>query len=185
MLCVIGYLCGVVHGSCVLTDSGVGYLVHTPHPLGEGERVELVVETVVRENSITLYGFAGEADRDLFGALTKVSGVGPSLALSLLAQLGGAGVRRAIVQGDERALTAAKGVGPRVARAILAAVHLEDAVEDEVDPEGWRDVASTLEALGWSATEARDAVRAAAAAGIEDETERVRWSLAHLRGGAS
>jgi len=85
-----------------------------------GETVSLVVLTVVREDAITLYGFAGAEERDLYLALTSVSQIGPKLALQILGNLTPAELYDAIMLGDEKRLSLVPGVGKKsAARMVL------------------------------------------------------------------
>ena len=119
---MIGYLRGTVRGD-VIDVAGVGYVVTCPTDLPAGETVELFVRTLVRETSITLYGFSTNVERDVFDALCKAAGVGPAMALNLLA-LGVPALAAAFAGADTKALTAAKGVGAARAARILVEVTL-------------------------------------------------------------
>ncbi len=111
-------------GSCILDVNGVGYLVQAssrtlaalqPAP----ELTKLLIETHVREDAITLYGFADSAERDWFRLLTTVQGVGAKVALSVLSALSPRDLIGAIAAGDKAGLTRAPGVGPRLAVRLL------------------------------------------------------------------
>jgi Holliday junction DNA helicase RuvA len=80
----------------------------------------VLVETQVREDAITLYGFADPAERDWFRLLTTVQGVGGRVALGILSALSPADLVAAIAGGDRASLTRAPGVGPKLAMRILA-----------------------------------------------------------------
>jgi len=111
-------------GTCVLDVNGVGYLVHAssrtlaalPAP---PDLAKLLVETHVREDAITLYGFAESAERDWFRLLTTVQGVGGRVALSVLSALSPRELIGAIAAGDKGSLTRAPGVGARLAVRLL------------------------------------------------------------------
>lgn len=109
--------------SVVLDVNGVGYLVNAvPRTLGEltvGEEATLPTSLVVREDSMTLFGFSTVRDRDVFGIITTVSGIGPKLGLAILA-VHSADELAAAVQGeDTKALTRVSGVGPKSASRII------------------------------------------------------------------
>lgn len=124
---MIGRLTGTVDlndPDAVLVDvSGVGYLVQTSSrtsgSLVQGERTTLLVETQVREDSITLFGFADRGERDWFRLLTGVQSVGGRVALSLLSVLGPEELLAAVASGDHKALSRADGVGPKLAARIV------------------------------------------------------------------
>ncbi|MBV9776066.1 MAG: Holliday junction branch migration protein RuvA [Acetobacteraceae bacterium] len=111
-------------GSCVIDVNGVGYLVQastrTIAALPSGaETARLLIETHVREDAITLYGFADPAERDWFRLLTTVQGVGARVALSVLSALSPRDLVAAIAAGDRASLTRAPGVGARLAVRLL------------------------------------------------------------------
>ena len=111
-------------GSCVIDVNGVGYLVQastrTIAALPSGAEVtRLLIETHVREDAITLYGFADPAERDWFRLLTTVQGVGAKVALSVLSALSPRDLVAAIAAGDRASLTRAPGVGARLAVRLL------------------------------------------------------------------
>ncbi|HXV91986.1 MAG TPA: Holliday junction branch migration protein RuvA [Pseudonocardia sp.] len=114
----------------VVEVGGVGLAVHaTPATLAglrRGEPALLATTLVVREDSLTLYGFAGVEERELFGLLQTVSGVGPRLALATLAVLDPLALRRALSEGDTAALTRVPGIGRKGAERLV--VELRDKV---------------------------------------------------------
>lgn len=109
-------------GRCVVDVNGVGYLVfcstRTLTALPEGV-VTLLIETQVREDAISLYGFFTEAERAWFRVLTTVQGVGAKVALGILSALSPDQLVGAITGQDKAALTRAPGVGPKLAVRIL------------------------------------------------------------------
>ena len=185
---MIGYLEGVVRKGVVVTSGGVGYVVRSVVPLPEGTSVQLYVTTVVRDGAIDLYGFADEDTQGVFGRLTKVSGVGPSMALSMLRDLGTAGVVAAVVGGDPKALTKAAGVGPKAAAAVVSLARLPKDLMERAVHTGEREVGlasevvAALEVLGYGGDAAREAVRAASEAmpGAPEEV-LIGDALARLR----
>ncbi|WP_280416792.1 Holliday junction branch migration protein RuvA [Nocardia carnea] len=114
----------------VLETAGVGYQLNaTPATLAgltRGEEVRLHTALIVREDSMTLYGFADTEARDLFGLLQTVSGVGPRLAMAVLAVLEPETLRKALAAGDIAALTRVPGIGKRGAERMV--VELRDKV---------------------------------------------------------
>ena len=186
---VIGYLEGTVRpGGIVVTGGGVGYLVHTPSALVPGDFVELHVATLVREDAITLYGFASVAERAFFDALRAVQGVGPAAAVALLRDLGVTGLVAAVATKDIKALRTASGVGPKMAENVAMLVKLPD-VGVDIDGEEFSDMSSevvdTLQALGFDAIRARHAVSTALADGVEGEAELLRMAIAGLHRSAA
>lgn len=124
---MIASLTGVVDhvalDRAVLDVGGVGYLVHaTPTTLAglrTGERARVFTSMVVREDSMTLYGFADADERSLFETATSVTGVGPRIALALLAVHTPDAIRRAVHTQDVKAFTRVPGIGPKGAQRIV------------------------------------------------------------------
>ncbi|NLE78053.1 MAG: Holliday junction branch migration protein RuvA [Rhodococcus sp.] len=115
----------------VIESAGVGYRINaTPVTLGtlaRGSETRLVTAMIVREDSMTLYGFADGESKELFGLLQTVSGVGPRLAMATLAVLEPDALRTALAQGDVSALTRVPGIGKRGAERMV--VELRDKVD--------------------------------------------------------
>ena len=107
----------------VIEAAGVGYKVMaTPATLAtlrRGSEARLITAMIVREDSMTLYGFADSDARDLFLTLLGVSGIGPSIALGALAMYDGASLRQAIGDGDVAALTRIPKVGKKTAELLV------------------------------------------------------------------
>jgi holliday junction DNA helicase RuvA len=114
----------------VVEVGGVGLAVQaTPGTLARlrrGEQGRLATALVVREDSLTLFGFADEDERELFGLLQTVSGIGPRIALATLAVLSPDALRRALVDGDIAMLTRVPGIGRKGAERL--ALELRDKV---------------------------------------------------------
>jgi Holliday junction DNA helicase RuvA len=114
----------LAEGSCIVDVNGVGYLVHAstrtlaalPAPPAVAR---VLVETVVREDAIQLYGFAEAAERDWFRLLTTVQGVGAKVALSVLSALSPRDLVSIIASGDRASITRVSGVGPKLAVRLL------------------------------------------------------------------
>jgi Holliday junction DNA helicase RuvA len=173
-----GTVAGVAPDGAVIEVGGVGMRVQcTPGTLATlkpGEPAQVATSLVVREDSLTLYGFSSDDERNVFELLQTASGVGPRLALAMLAVHAPDALRRAVSTEDLTALTMVPGIGKKGAQRIV----LE--MKDRLGPPGdggdlplraaqrapsWRDqVQSGLVNLGWPA---RDADLAIAA--LEDE----------------
>ena len=123
-----GIVDSVDEGSAVIDVNGVGYLVsassRTLRALTVGDNTTLLVETIVREDAIALYGFLETAERDWFRILTTVQGVGARVALSILSTLAPEEIARAIAAQDRASLSRAAGVGPKLAARL--ATELKD-----------------------------------------------------------
>src|SRR5208337_1261249 len=119
-----GRIVALEDGRCVVDVNGVGYLVHastrTLAAMSQPPEVaRVLVETVVREDAILLYGFADRAERDWFRLLTTVQGVGAKVALNILSALSPRDLVSAIQAGDRGSLTRAPGVGAKLAVRLL------------------------------------------------------------------
>jgi Holliday junction DNA helicase RuvA len=120
-----GAIDNIEDGKCIIDVAGVGYLVFCssrtlaalPNPPAIAS---LLIETQVREDAISLYGFATSAERDWFRLLTTVQGVGAKVALALLSSLSPDQLIAAIATQDRAALTKSPGVGPKLAIRLLS-----------------------------------------------------------------
>ena len=159
--------------SVVIDVGGVGLLLHTTAATAASLRrgVEAVLSTtlVVREESLTLYGFADEDERAVFNLVQTVSGVGPRLALSMLAIHTPDGLRRAVSGGDLAALTKVPGIGKKGAERIVLELRdkigmpsgpLSSATARTAAAEWAGQVRDALVGLGWSLRQAEDTVEA-------------------------
>lgn len=117
-----GLVDSVSADALVVDVGGVGYLVQaatrTLSNMAVGQAVALHIETQVREDAITLFGFAAEAELAAFRALTTVQGVGGRVGLNILSVLSPDQVAHAVAAGDAASLARANGVGPKLAARI-------------------------------------------------------------------
>lgn len=136
---MIAKLTGIIdtlgENTLILDVNGVGYLVscssQTLRSIGSrGERLTLFIETVMRAESLQLYGFSSKEEQDCFRLLTTVQGVGMRMGLSLLSTLSPNEVFQAIAAQDKSSLTRAEGVGPKLASRILT--ELKDKIPAEI-----------------------------------------------------
>jgi holliday junction DNA helicase RuvA len=127
---VRGEVLDVALDHAVIEAAGVGYRVNaTPSTLAtlrQGSETRLITAMIVREDSMTLYGFQDAETRDLFLTLMSVSGVGPRLAMATLAVHDAAALRQALHDGDVTALTRVPGIGKRGAERMV--LELRDKV---------------------------------------------------------
>ena len=175
----------------VVEVGGAGLAVHaTPATLARlrrGEQARLATSLVVREDSLTLFGFADAEERELFVLLQTVSGVGPRLALATLAVLDPDALRRALADGDATVLTRVPGIGRKGAERMV--LELRDKVVAPAPtpvvtaaPGGPRDqVVEALVGLGFPVKAAEQAVDAVLAAdGVGGAPAVLRAALARL-----
>ncbi len=156
-------------GECVIVDvGGVGYeVVVTPRDAAElpGVGEEIVVHTHlhVREDIMAVYGFVSSAARDLFRVLISTSGIGPKVAMAMLASYRPDQLRAAVATEDLDALSAIPGIGKRTAQKLilelrprLADLDAETLVGSDESPTGR--IREALEGLGYSPAEIRTVV---------------------------
>ncbi|MEX0428692.1 Holliday junction branch migration protein RuvA [Nocardioides sp. DS6] len=169
---VRGRVAAVTLSSAVLEVGGVGLeLQCTPGTLAtlrSGAEATLPTSMVVREDSLTLFGFVDEEEKSLFELVQTASGVGPKLAQAMLAVLSPDGIRQAIAADDVKTLTKVPGIGQKGAQRII--LELKDRVglpsggrATSTAPAAapWRDqVAEALVGLGYNAKDADKAVEA-------------------------
>jgi len=177
---VIAHLDGTVSAlapdGAVIDVGGVGLLVQcTPGTLAGlrlGTRAKVATSLTVREDALTLYGFATEDERNVFELLQTASGVGPRLALAMLAVHGPDALRLAVASEDLTALTRVPGIGKKGAQRIV--LELRDRLGAAGEASGtrpdllasaaaspWRDqVRAGLMNLGWAARDAEQAITA-------------------------
>jgi len=158
----------------VLVANGIGLRIRTlPAVLSaarEGESLELFLHHIVREDAESLVGFRTRDEANLFATLLDVSGVGPKVALALLATHGAAALRRALVDRDEALIAMAPGVGRRLAARVVVELGERIAREaaaagEEGTPPGATDadLAGALRSLGFTPREAKELVATVAA----------------------
>jgi holliday junction DNA helicase RuvA len=166
---VRGEVLDVALDHVVIEAAGVGYkLMATPSTLAtlrRGEETRLITAMIVREDSMTLYGFPDGDARDLFLTLLGVSGVGPKIALATLAVYDAHALRQALADGDVTALTRVPGIGKRGAERLVLELR------DKIGPVGASAAATpvnghsirgpvveALVGLGFAAKQAEEAI---------------------------
>ncbi|NAZ87380.1 Holliday junction branch migration protein RuvA [Kineococcus indalonis] len=199
---VRGRVLAVRLDSAVVEVGGVGLLVQaapaTLAALRVGEEASLSTSLVVREDSLTLFGFADADEREVFEVLQTVSGVGPRLALAVLAVHRPDGLRAAVAAEDHAALVRVPGIGKKGAQRLClelgdrlgppsgAPAQLAAAPAD--DDARRKQVVDALAGLGYPVKQAGDAVDAvtaddaAGAGAVEDVPAVLRAALRHLSG---
>ena len=178
-------------GEVVVDVGGVGYRLYVPPgsvSAHVGDDVLLHTHLAVREDALTLYGFADAAIRGLFETLLGVTGVGPKLALAAIGTLGADGLRRAVVSEDVGALTVVPGVGKKSAQRMILELRERLGATDDgsvpgrvagpADPR--TEVREALAALGYAAGEIQSALDGAETAGDADPEALLRAALRTL-----
>ncbi|MDE3088295.1 MAG: Holliday junction branch migration protein RuvA [Chloroflexota bacterium] len=177
--------------SLIVNVGGVGFRVRVPTGtlanLGAvGSDVMLFTHLHVREDDLSLYGFATDEERRLFETLLTVSGIGPKVAMGVLSSAPADTLRMAIAQGNLEVLTAIPGIGKKTAQRLV--LELKGKIDvsglgevSELSPLD-EDVMNALINLGYSAAEAARAARSVPSSAKTAE-ERVRMALQYLGGG--
>ena len=162
-----------------------------------GESAVVHTALVIRETEWNIFGFASQDERQMFGLLQSVTGIGPKLALALVGTLGPQQLAESILAEDQKMISQAPGVGSKVAQRII--LELKGKVEDwqgqrgltaEPAPTGWgaasEEVRSILEGLGYTPTEINQTLKKAQEDQVENDVEiLVRYSLKTLGAAAA
>ena len=173
----------------IIEVGGMGFQVFVPSPqideLRVGEMIFLHTYLVVREDSLTLYGFSTAEEREFFNLLIGVSGVGPRIALATLSTLNPDAIRRAVFSEQPEIFTRVPGIGKKGAQKI--ALHLQDRIQavDGLEPVATMDdvdtqVLEALTALGYSVVEAQAALQTIPKDAPDDVETRIRLALQYF-----
>jgi Holliday junction DNA helicase RuvA len=185
-----GIVESIAKDSVIVGVGGVGFLVHPSAAArarlgGVGQAVELFTHLHVRENELSLYGFASEEELALFDLLLSVKGVGPKAALAVLASGPPDMLRAAIANDQPDVLTRVPGVGTRTAKAII--LHLKDKMGVGLAPaavsyltDADAELLSALTGLGYSVVEAQAALASLPRDSSIPLEERLRQALAYF-----
>lgn len=159
----IGY---IDEDNLIIEVNGVGYLVHVPNAILQTElldnHINLFIQTLVKEDAITLYGFKDLASKRMFNLLMSVQGVGAKLALVIVSTLPLPNLQSAIMQGDVNLLKSISGVGAKVAQRLVGElkdkIHKVFNLQDSISPSitipsahnSMNDVIYALKGLGYN-----------------------------------
>lgn len=167
---VTGMASAMDEQSVVVQVGGIGLRVFVPQTFleqlgGAGQEITLYTHLHVRENELTLYGCGTEEERTFFQLLLTVSGIGPKVALAMLSALPPERLQAAIAQEDVAMLARVPGIGPKTAKKLV--FNLKDKVAAAAVPGAPRpalapddvDLIAALTSLGYSVTEAQEAIR--------------------------
>ena len=153
----------------VIECNGVGYFVnislHTFSNIGEEEHIHLYTHLQVKEDSHTLFGFSEKSERDIFILLLSVSGIGASIARTMLSSLSPVQVKDAIALGDVPTIQGIKGIGAKTAQRVILdlkdkilKVHDVDEVSLNSNNTNKEEALSALEVLGFARKQAEKVV---------------------------
>lgn len=188
---VAGELVATTATSVIIDHQGIGLEVLVPDSLLSkmpvaGSQVKIYTYFSVREDAMQLFGFATQADKDLFKLLITVSGIGPKGGLALMGTLSGDDIRFAILSEDAKTIATAPGIGAKTAKKLI--LELKDKIDMQQSKTDMTqhssalqaDAVSALTALGYSATDALRAVRAVPAAENMTVEELLKQSLKNM-----
>ncbi len=172
----------------VVAIGGIGVEVSAPFSTIErlqSERVFLYTRLVLREDSLSLYGFATAAERELFDAVLKISGIGPKLAVSILSTLSVENIRHAVANDRPEIISRVPGIGKKTAQKIVLELQDKfpaglDGAPQVVEDDSSAVVMDALTGLGYSVVEAQAAVQAIPRDASQNIEERIRLALQSL-----
>ena len=179
-----------IEPSCLVIEvGGVGLRVFVPTLVLDGkqigQQVSLITHLVVREDSLTLYGFSSHDERTLFILLMGVNGVGPRLAMEILSTLSLDMIRRGVVNQQAEVFNQVSGVGTKTSQKIL--LHLQDRLTDiegmemlEVMSDLDSELLAALTALGYSIVEAQAAMQIIPKDAPQELEERLKIALQYF-----
>jgi Holliday junction DNA helicase RuvA len=192
---MIGTLRGTISSNdvegLVVEINGIGYIVHVPATIKDkmrlGENIYLFTKLIVRQDSLTLYGFDDQESREVFNLLLGVNGVGPRLALSIISTLEIDVIRRAIFNEQVDVFSRVPGVGKKTAQKIF--IHLQDRITSAKDlspvagfSEVDNELLEALIGLGYSVVEAQAAIQSLPRDMPDNIEDRLRLSLQYFAG---
>jgi Holliday junction DNA helicase RuvA len=175
-------------GEVVLELSGLGLRIAVTRSVIDscpevGKALFLHTKLIVKEDSLSLYGFISTEERELFETLLGISGIGPKLALSVLSNLSPDVLRSAVVNKQPEVLAKVPGLGKKTAEKVI--FHLKDTFEAPLRPtftptESDTEVLSVLTTLGYSMVEAQAAIQSIPSDAPDDVEARVRLALKYF-----
>jgi Holliday junction DNA helicase RuvA len=192
-----GTVAAVRDQTCIVDVNGVGYLVHITsehkRTLSVGERNVFFTSLVVREDSMTLFGFESPESTEIFEVLLSVSGVGPRSALAILSELSPAEILTAVVDENDAAFKKVSGIGPKTAKLIIVQLagkisSLAHSSHTSASPhpstEAETVVLNALVGLGWNEKIAQEALQTLSATSVDRTASSVllKEALALLAG---
>ena len=192
-----GTVAAVRDQTCIVDVNGVGYLVHITsehkRTLSVGERNVFFTSLVVREDSMTLFGFESPESTEIFEVLLSVSGVGPRSALAILSELSPAEILTAVVDENDAAFKKVSGIGPKTAKLIIVQLagkisSLAHSSHASASPypstEAETVVLNALVGLGWNEKIAQEALQTLSATSVDRTASSVllKEALALLAG---
>lgn len=166
---ITGLVLDIASNQVVIEVAGIGYDIAAPTStlagIKSGAQATLQTRLIVREDSLTLYGFATREEKLIFDQLIGVSGVGPKVALAMLSHYHPDVLRTAIAAGDTNTLSAVAGVGKKTAQRIIVELKgsfeeaIADGKKDSSSNTGTKDASDALLTMGFTSQEIQIALR--------------------------
>lgn len=186
-----GTVLSATQNQAVIDVAGVGYLVHiTPQTslaLTVGSETTLVTTLILREDSVTLFGFENQTDQGLFELLLSVSGVGPKSALAVLSSMDAESIQNAVAAEDDAPFKAVSGIGPKTAKLIVVSLagklsFAGVAKSVTAKSTSTAEVIDALVGLGWSERQVSAAVQTVSAelGSVASKEQLLKASLSQL-----
>ncbi|GAA3645284.1 Holliday junction branch migration protein RuvA [Microbacterium marinilacus] len=173
--------------SVIVEVGGVGFSVAVPPDVARtahvGETLLLHTSLIVREDALSLFGFADRAELDVFGAMLSVSGVGPKSALGVLSALTVDQIAAAVAEDDDKPFRKVSGIGPKTAKLIVVQLQgrlappAENSAPEKAPTDVVARVVQAVAGLGWPERVAGDAVAQAAEAASDADRASVQALL--------
>jgi Holliday junction DNA helicase RuvA len=184
-----GRISEIKEDNIIIEVGSIGLQVYIPsssiNKLQTGDDIFVFTFLVVREDALTLYGFKTKDEKQLFGLLISVNGVGPRLSLAILSSLSTDSIRSAIINEQYEIFSRVPGIGKKTAQKIL--LQLQDKIPATYDLVGVseftdvdNDVVAALNSLGYSIVEAQSAVQSISKDTPQDVELRLRLALQYL-----
>lgn len=201
---MIGYIKGVIEemeeGSILLDHGGMGFRIYVPSSLLErgahtGDMVKVYTYLHVKEDAMQLYGFFTRDDLEVFRLLLNVNGIGPKAALGILSALSADDLRFAVLSDDAAFITKAPGIGKKTAQKLILELkdkfrldesfekklaHVQEEAAGTADSSACTEAVQALVALGYSGTEALQAVKKVTGAEQMDAEAILKAALKYI-----
>ena len=199
---MIAFIKGTVdslsEGKMILESHGIGYELNIPASMfdagiREGEELKIYTHMSVREDGISLFGFLSREDLEIYRMLIGVSGIGPKAALAVLSTLTADNLRFAVLSEDVQAIAKTPGIGKKLILKLKDKFDLQEAFEQKLagnqaaaavrqtgEPDAFQDAVQALTALGYSGTEALQAVKKVEITEGMDSEAVLKAALKHM-----
>ena len=160
-----GLIQAVLSDSVIIDIGGIGYRIYVSKTCPSrctpvGQKLKMYVDLIVREDALSLFGFATAGDRDFFRLLQQVNGIGPKVALNILSHAPASELAVTLFRKDTKSLSSIPGIGKKLAERLVVELYerIGDFVSSTPTMSITQDAICALQTLGFSTTEARSAI---------------------------